>query len=62
MSQSPKDLLPETGFSLVDSDGSLLLLTVGGLAILLVAYLVFDHLQVRRRARRFETLRRRRPD
>jgi hypothetical protein len=62
MSQNPQDLLPQGGVSLSDTDGSLLLIIVGALAFLLVGYLVFDHLKTRRRARRFEALRRRAPD
>lgn len=61
MSQSPRDLLPERAPSLFDSDGILLLCVVGAIALLVVGYLVYDHIQERRRARRLEALRGRRP-
>jgi hypothetical protein len=57
-SQPPKQLLPEQKRSLMDGDGTLLLVVVGAIALLLVAYLVIDYFQVRRRALRYEALRR----
>ena len=53
-SQTPRQLLPDQRSSLLDGDGLMLLCLVGGLALLLVAYLVFDQIQDRRRARRWE--------
>ncbi len=61
MSQSPRDLLPERAPSLFDGDGIVLLCVVGAIALLVVGYLVYDHIQERRRARRLEALRGRRP-
>jgi hypothetical protein len=58
LSQPPKQLLPEQKQPFTEGDGTTLLLVVGAIALFLVAYLVFDYFQVRRRALRYEALRR----
>jgi len=53
-SQTPRQLLLDQGPSFLDGDGIMVLCLVGGLALVLVAYLVFDQIRDRRRARRWE--------
>ncbi len=57
MSQNPADLVPHSADLFKNGDGTILLLIIGAVCLGFVAYLVFDHFQVRRRARKFEARR-----